>query len=131
MTTVRKGQSRALRSACLLAGSLALCSCPAPPSSPLDNKRLTLDSVWTACDTDAKCSAVELDCCDYCNGGTAVAVRRDAIGELRDRFMRLPCNEVECTDLSCAPLHARCAEGTCRLVDPGWIRPPDSLPRGE
>lgn len=121
---MRPGWSRSLRAACLLGG--VLWGCSPSPSSPLDGKRLTLDPGWTACDADAVCSAIELDCCDYCNGGTAVAVRRDAVGALRDRFSRLPCNEVQCTDLACAPLGARCDEGTCQLVDPGWTQPPGS-----
>ena len=123
---VHRGWIRALIRAAGLLGGVALSGCPASPSGPLGGKHLSLEPKWTACEADAECSAVELDCCDYCNGGTAVAVRRDAVGALRDRFMRLPCNLTECTDLACAPLSARCAGGTCTLVDPGWTRPADA-----
>lgn len=75
------------------------------------------DAEWVACEQDEDCSVIELECCDHCNGGRAMAVNQkfkdEAIAELADD----DCDDVMCTMMACPDLLPYCAAGTCETKD--------------
>ena len=67
-----------------------------------------------ACTADADCVAIELECCDQCNGGHAVGVHKDHLEEVRAAYTP-SCTDVACTEMWCEPPTAYCASGICGL----------------
>jgi len=76
---------------------------------------LPLDASYTECDVAADCVAVELGCCDECNGGLAVAVNVASEDEVVDRFTEECGADQACTEIGCAPWVLSCDAGTCGL----------------
>jgi hypothetical protein len=71
-----------------------------------------------ACAADDECVAVELECCDACNGGEAVGVHRDHVDEVAGESPRGQgaCDGVACTKMACAPFVAACEAGKCTIA---------------
>ena len=66
-----------------------------------------------ACSADADCAAVEIECCDHCNGGMAVGVHRDAADEVRAQYAGDKCAGTACTMMACAPATPICRQQRC------------------
>jgi hypothetical protein len=96
-----------------LAVGLALTGCPrdrgpaepAPAAGGIDERQ--------ACTADADCVAVEIGCCDHCNGGTVVGVHRRFAARIREQYAdRARCRDTTCTEMACGePPPALCKEG--------------------
>lgn len=112
-----------------LALALLACQKPAPtnpgsgppPGAGFDERQ--------ACSTDADCVAVEIACCDHCNGGAAIGVHRDAAAEVRAEYASASaCADTACTLMACAPAEPICRAQRCgvRIGDQERVEP---LPR--
>jgi hypothetical protein len=67
-----------------------------------------------ACTVDGDCAAVEIECCDHCNGGTAVGVHRDSAEEVRAQYAGgTKCEGTACTLMACAPATPICRQERC------------------
>jgi len=68
-----------------------------------------------ACTADEDCVAVELECCDACNGGTAVSVHQDHVDEVvaASARGRGECAATMCTMMACAEWVPSCEAGRC------------------
>ncbi|TNE88499.1 MAG: hypothetical protein EP330_14090 [Deltaproteobacteria bacterium] len=76
----------------------------------------SLDPAWTDCADGEACVVVQLGCCDHCNGGAAVSVRADAVGEV-EAAMAEDCGGGEdCTLMGCGAVSAACDAGVCVLL---------------
>jgi hypothetical protein len=59
---------------------------------------------------------VELECCDHCNGGTAVGVHRDFEAEVKKDYVgEVECGGVACTRRGCETPTPVCRDGQCGL----------------
>ncbi len=63
-----------------------------------------------ACETDSDCVAVEMACCDHCNGGSVAAFHRDHA----DKHRKKGCEEVMCTMRACGEAVAKCEQHRCK-----------------
>ena len=95
--------------------ALALCSVVAckkgeptsPPVSPTFDER-------QACGADEDCAAVEIECCEHCNGGTAVGVHKDHAADVRKEYVPASaCEGTACTLMACPEAVPICREGRC------------------
>ena len=77
---------------------------------------LPLESSLTECATVDDCVAVELGCCDECNGGFAVAVNTDSADAVVADFSETCGLSYACTAMGCAPWELSCDAGTCAMV---------------
>ena len=109
-----------MRSCVLLFLAIALAGCPkekasVPPdntgggSSEFDERQ--------ACTADTDCAAVEIECCDHCNGGQVVGVHKDYASEvMRQYASHDECAGTACTKMACIddpePI---CKQGICGL----------------
>lgn len=78
---------------------------------------------WFACTADTDCEAVQVGCCDHCNGGKIVALNTThKAAALADPRVKENCNSAPaCTEMACAPHVAACKEGKCvSSPDPNW-----------
>ena len=67
---------------------------PGVPSGPMDERQ--------ACTVDKDCVAVELDCCDHCNGGRVLGVHRDFATDVRkEQAPASECGMAKCTKMAC------------------------------
>jgi hypothetical protein len=67
-----------------------------------------------ACTADKDCAAVEIECCDHCNGGNVVGVHRDSADEVRAQFAgESKCGGTACTLMACAPATPICRQERC------------------
>lgn len=103
----------------LLAALLASCARPAapPPSNTGGGAGGGDFDERQACSADGDCAAVEIECCDHCNGGFVVGVHRDHADEVRRTYAPPEeCAGVACTEMACLeqPV-AYCARGVCGL----------------
>lgn len=110
-----------MKSIVLAALALALAGCPKdtpPPSGPGNAGEGPTATDPYACTADEDCVAVELQCCDACNGGEAVGVHRDhAAAVLADSpGGRGACPDVACTEMACPPWVATCDGGRCAIA---------------
>jgi len=82
---------------------------PQPPGSGFDERQ--------GCSVDADCVAVEIACCDHCNGGTVVGIHRDHAAEVRKTYAPdSKCHDVACTEMACVEQPAPiCRQGICGL----------------
>jgi hypothetical protein len=121
----------------LLALTVAACTKEAPPTTPdnpPDNGGDTGDVGNSgggddpsqndpyACEVAEDCVAVELECCDQCNGGKAVAVHKDHVDHVTADSPRGrgECANIACTKMACAPWETTCDGGTCGLKQGSW-----------
>lgn len=77
-----------------------------------------IDARFTSCTADAECVAVELGCCDSCNGGRVVAVASASADEVRRRYHETGCAEFACNLLACRPTVVSCQAGQCVVDEP-------------
>ena len=82
----------------------------APP--PLPDVQPT--AAQQTCDRDADCVALELGCCNHCNGGRVVAVNAGGAAAL-EAHKQGPCDDFVCTRKMCRPAKVACDQGTCRV----------------
>ncbi len=81
---------------------------------------------WDVCEIDDDCTIVELGCCDYCNGGRAVAANKGFEDFVKNTLGEECEEETMCTLMACAPLLTRCTDGNCEsYADPSWGTPPE------
>lgn len=66
------------------------------------------------CQADADCAAVELGCCNHCNGGRVVGVNRASAAAI-EASRQAPCDDFACTRKMCRPAKVRCDQGSCRV----------------
>ena len=77
--------------------------CPIPDAPPAE---------FTACQGHKDCVAVEMGCCDHCNGGKLLAVNVEFAGSL-DPWKETGCEMIGCTKIGCGPVEAVCNSGVC------------------
>ncbi len=94
---------------------LALCSLIACKKSPPTEPPVSSSfDERQACAADADCAAVELACCDHCNGGTVVGVHRDHATDVRNEYAPASaCGSTGCTKRGCSEAVPICRQGRC------------------
>lgn len=92
---------------------------PPPPPPPVISAEQAFEGLtptppanWLACEADADCAAVEVGCCDHCNGGRVVSVVTKQSKAARTRYRPRRCPEA-CTERGCAAAEPVCVEGKC------------------
>ncbi len=97
--------------------SLASCKKDPPPTPPGNNGGDGVADPY-ACTADADCVAVELECCDACNGGDAASVHRDHVDAVvaDSPRGRGECAETACTEMACAEWVPTCEAGKCAIA---------------
>ena len=73
-----------------------------------------LDAGMDICLGGVDCVAVQLSCCNGCDGGVVVAVNKTRVEEAKTKFGQKDCESVTCAGTECAEPKATCAGG-CRL----------------
>lgn len=100
--------------------SLAACKKDAPPPTEPGNTGGDEPGASDpyACTSDAECVAVELDCCDACNGGEAVGVHQDHVDAVvaDSPRGRGECTQTACTEMGCAEWIPSCDAGRCAIA---------------
>ncbi|MFA4874254.1 MAG: hypothetical protein WC956_02300 [bacterium] len=91
---------------------------------------VTTKDGYDLCDTDDDCVAVELGCCDHCNGGSVMAANKNSEALVRGTFGEFcvaepnGVNKTICTLMACPAELAKCDAGRCvTYTDPTWIKP--------
>jgi len=133
---------------CLVVGLWLGCGGGRPVHPSItENEPLALPTEWVACRADADCQALELGCCDHCNGGWVMAVNQAHVAralaayhancESHDEILpdgTMTFSGPSCTEVGCGPIGERCAGGRCvwtwdaRLDDVFWDQPNVVLP---
>ncbi len=92
--------------------------------APASGDSNAVPAEWTACQTDADCTAVEMGCCDHCNGGWVLGVNQASVKAATEHF-HADCGAaqppdatgsfsgVQCTELGCGQVKGMCGAGTC------------------
>ena len=80
-----------------------------PPPDPLPAE-------YTACEVPEDCVAVELGCCDACNGGLAVAVAVDQADAVVERYSERCGAAATCTLMACPDWEMTCDAGVCGMA---------------
>ncbi len=95
---------------------LAACKKDAAPTAPGPVDEPVATDPY-ACTADDDCVAVEIGCCDECNGGEAVGVHEDhADAVLADSPPgRGECEGTGCTKRGCAEWVPSCQAGQCEI----------------
>jgi hypothetical protein len=101
------------RVALLLLVFLAACGPSSPPANPGNTGGGSFDE-RQACSADSDCVAVEVECCDQCNGGHAVGVHKDYLAEIRATYPG-ECTDVACTEMACEAPKPFCSNSVCGL----------------
>jgi hypothetical protein len=104
----------------LAAVTLIGCKKPAPAEPPVSK---TFDE-RQACGADADCAAVEMGCCDHCNGGMAVGVHRDFAADVHQTVLG-DCDDTACTEIACLAAKPICRQGRCGVSIDGHESLPD------
>ncbi len=82
-----------------------------------------------SCGGDQDCAVVQIECCDACNGGTAVGVHMDHAADVRKEYVPAgTCEGTACTLMACPDPEPICREGRCGVAIGGTETLPD-LPR--
>ena len=70
-----------------------------------------------ACTVDKDCVAIDVACCDHCNGGKAAGVHRDFAAEAQKEYRNAPaCKQTACTKMACDPAVPICRQGRCGVM---------------
>ena len=93
---------------------------PPPPEPPVISADQAFEGLqtppppaaWLTCTADADCAAVEVGCCDHCNGGRVVSVVTKQSKAAQRRYRPRRCPE-GCTELGCAAAQPICQQGRC------------------
>jgi hypothetical protein len=108
-----------------IAASLAGCKKQAPEGpvlSPTFDER-------QSCGGDDDCAVVEIECCDACNGGTAVGVHKDHAADVRKEYVAADrCEGTACTLMACPTPVAVCEAGRCGVKIGGNVSFPELPP---
>jgi protein TonB len=94
---------------------------PPPPPPPPEPPVITAEqawegltpappAAWLTCTADADCQAVEVGCCDHCNGGRVVSVVSKQAKAAQKRYRPRRCPDA-CTELGCAEAVPVCIQG--------------------
>jgi hypothetical protein len=84
---------------------------PAPgPSAVPPAATPAANNADDACEADGDCVALEMACCDHCNGGSLAAFNRARA----DKHKRTGCEEVQCTMRACGAAIAKCVDHHCK-----------------
>jgi hypothetical protein len=103
-----------------------LMACKKTPSEPTVPP--TFDE-RQACTVDDDCAVVQIECCDACNGGTAVGVHKDVAADVRKEYVPADaCEGKACTLMACPDPEPICREGRCGVTIGGNETLPE-LPR--
>jgi hypothetical protein len=86
-----------------------------PPTAVRGDAAATPPAEWTACTTDGECVAIEIACCDHCNGGALLSINRAHEAQAVERYRARDCGETMCTQMACFGPDAVCREGACTL----------------
>ena len=74
---------------------------------------------WFACTQPGDCAAVEIACCDHCNGGKLMATNKTYASDVKAAFGAKNCGGVACTAMGCAfPPTLACQQGQCAIGAP-------------
>lgn len=83
-----------------------------------------------ACTVDDDCAIVQIECCDACNGGTAVGVHKDVAADVRKEYVPAgSCEGTACTLMACPEPEPICREGRCGVKIDGNETLPELPPR--
>ena len=83
-----------------------------------------------ACTAAEDCAIVQLECCDHCNGGTAVGVHKDHAADVRKEYVPAGvCEGKACTLMACPAAEPICQAGRCGVRVGGNESLPDLPPR--
>jgi hypothetical protein len=83
--------------------------------SAVSQKECCEEPDWTACKQASDCVALEMGCCDHCNGGFLMSVHKTYEDEALAAHKEKNCGGVPCTKIGCPPVEATCTAGVC-----GW-----------
>jgi hypothetical protein len=98
----------------LAAASVVLLGCPKAGSGPNPPHPGAGFDERQECTTDSDCVAVEIECCDHCNGGTVVGVHRDSADEVKAQYAPpSKCQTTACTEMACAQAVPFCRDQRC------------------
>jgi len=76
---------------------------------------------WTNCEINKDCVAVEVGCCDHCNGGKLMSFNKKFADVAKAKHQEKPCKNKACTEKGCAAPVALCDKGTCAWkADPAF-----------
>lgn len=76
---------------------------------------------WVACNVPNDCVAVELGCCDHCNGGKLGGFHKDYAKQAKDALGEVCTPPIACTEMACGQAVATCQAGQCvAMADPGF-----------
>lgn len=76
---------------------------------------------WRRCTHAEECTYYEAGCCDHCNGGKALPVRKD-FKEQAEQTLSANCVSsawLSCTGVGCYEPELRCSDGLCTVADRG------------
>jgi hypothetical protein len=105
--------------------ALAACSQRAMHSSTVDD-RVPLPDEWVTCTTTADCVAIEMGCCDHCNGGWVLGVNTAHAARATSAY-HARCDSSEhanpdgtmsfcgpsCTEVGCGGIRGACIARKC------------------
>ena len=75
-----------------------------------------VDPAFVQCVADEDCELVEMACCDTCNGGWSMSVRRGQVDAAKNRWGGDCTGQVVCTERGCAPADEPvCVEERCAV----------------
>lgn len=98
----------------LAATLVVLPGCPKPAGGPNPPHPGAGFDERQECVADADCVAVEIECCDHCNGGTVVGVHRDSADEIKQQYApAATCQNTACTEMACAQAVPICRDQRC------------------
>jgi hypothetical protein len=110
-------------------------SSPSASGSPgaTTSSSTALPAEWLACTTDEDCQAVEMGCCDHCNGGWVLGVNNASVEAARAKY-RTGCTDMACTELGCGGVKGACREGACTWawdvkMDGNYVPQPNTVER--
>lgn len=83
------------------ADSIAAAAEPAGVSTPI--------AADETCDRSDQCLAVEVACCDHCNGGAVKAFNKGSAAKHAPK----DCEGARCTKMGCAPATVSCVDHRC------------------
>lgn len=79
---------------------------------------IATQSAWFTCGQASDCVAVEVGCCDHCNGGKLVAANKASEPAVKAALGAKNCGGTACTAGGCANAILACNSGTCAITPP-------------
>lgn len=75
---------------------------------------------WFQCTADTDCEYQEIECCDVCNGGTALVLNKKFSAEARKALNPSTCEGTVCTQMACvSQITASCQNNACTPMKDG------------